>query len=242
MSITNTVNKISAEIIENNWLIYRLVKFCKIIKWHRKDNNHADIESICMDVYPTLRDSIDLFWLKHKCSEVGCYNRLVVCDGNEKLYRYICAKKIEKVKGNSGTGEVNKTIRCINNPTRGNQNKKYSKFCNQHQENTKIPVNSMPERMDLRPITRLYASHLSDVLISNEGCKTISNLNKFEDRTAGLFYYFRGCGVRISHVEMYTAESLSLVFTSLIDLFGSNPLPEDITGIIYDIIISSSDT
>ena len=34
--------------------------------------------------------------------EIGCQKRLVVIDGNEKLYRYICAADKNKIKGNKG--------------------------------------------------------------------------------------------------------------------------------------------
>ena len=49
-----------------------------------------------------------------------------------------------------------------------------------------------------------------------------------------MFYIFRSCGVRLSHWEMYTAESLSNIFLWLIDLFGEKPSPEILKGIVYD--------
>ena len=64
------------------------------------------------------------------------------------------------------------------------------------------------------------------------GCKELVKLNRFEERTAGMLYIFRSCGIRISHYEMYTAESLSTVFTCLADLFLENTV--DIGGRVYD--------
>ena len=57
----------------------------------------------------------------------------------------------------------------------------------------------------------------------NDGCKEEKNITRFYSRTAGMLYLFRPCGVRLSHVEMYTAESLSAVFVLLVDVFGENP-------------------
>ena len=49
-----------------------------------------------------------------------------------------------------------------------------------------------------------------------------------------MFYIFRSCGIRISHAEMYTAESLSSVFIKLLDTFNTIPSSNDIQGIVYD--------
>ena len=47
-------------------------------------------------------------------------------------------------------------------------------------------------------------------------------------------YLIRPCGIRISHTEMYTAESLCGVFTSLVEAFSDTPLADDIQGVVYD--------
>ena len=44
----------------------------------------------------------------------------------------------------------------------------------------------------------------------------------------------RSCGIWLSHFEMYTAESLRMVFLSLIDLFTAEPDQLQLTGIVYD--------
>ena len=49
-----------------------------------------------------------------------------------------------------------------------------------------------------------------------------------------MFYLFRSCGILLAHYEMFSAESLSSVFTYLIDTFSTNPSSTDINGIVYD--------
>ena len=47
-----------------------------------------------------------------------------------------------------------------------------------------------------------------------------------------MLYLIRPCGIRLSHKEMYTAESLSSVFSSLIDVFSERPQENCLTGIV----------
>ena len=152
-----------------------------------------------------------------KCEEIGCKNRLIVIDGNEKLYRYSCAKPCVKMIGDKGSIKV--VGRCINNPIRGNQFNNGSKYCHFHLPGTSSKELSTDEQLDLRPITRQSTRNLQDKIVSGFGCKDEKNVNKFQERTAGMLYLIRPCGIRLSHVEMYTAESLSAVFSSLIDVF-----------------------
>ena len=49
-----------------------------------------------------------------------------------------------------------------------------------------------------------------------------------------LFYVVRSCGVRLSHYEMFSAESLSAVFMYLVDIFSESPNKEDISGVVYN--------
>ena len=44
-------------------------------------------------------------------------------------------------------------------------------------------------------------------IISGQGCKDEKNVSKFQDRTAGMLYLIRPCGIRLTHVQMFTAES-----------------------------------
>ena len=156
---------------------------------------------------------------------------MVICDGNEKLYRYYCSLPIIKTKGDKG--EINITNRCVNNPTRGNQHVPNNKLCYYHATGNSNNVTSM-EQIVIRPTTRSITKDLQEKMLSGQGCKIESNLNKYTERTAGMFYVLRSCGIRLSNYEMFTAESLSMVFKSLVDIFGEMPIENDLTRIVYD--------
>ena len=83
-------------------------------------------------------------------------------------------------------------------------------------------------------MTRMMTKNIAEELTSGDGCKKGSNINHFFNRTAGMFYFFRPCGYRLGHYEMYTAESLSNIYRYLIDLFGVYPSESQIKGIVYD--------
>lgn len=221
---------LSIELVENNWLLYMIAQKVSTIPWSMKTNNHVDVEKICTSLYPELKNIIDDKWRSHICNEIGCQKRMVVVDGNEKLYRYCCSFPIEKVIGTHGN--VNQSLRCINNPLRGNQNQKGNKRCAIHLPDHIEANREIVERVDFRPITRAFSKQLEIEELSGEGCKDKSNLNKHEERTAGMLYLFRSCGIRIAHYEMYTSESLSSVFSSLNDTFAGEM--NDISGIVYD--------
>ena len=150
---------------------------------------------------------------------------------NEKLYRYCCALPIEKVQGESGN--ANYVKRCINNPKRKNQNVICSKQCHYYSTGNMDAATAL-EQLDLRPITRRYSKNIAENLLFGKGCKLEQNVNKFETRTAGMFYVMRSCGIWLSHLEKYTAESLSMVFLSLIDFFTAEPDQQQLTRIVYD--------
>ena len=121
-------------------------------------------------------------------------------------------------------------MRCIKNPLRGNQNAEGSKKCAMHNSND--ASHEIVDRIDFRPMTRNFAKQVAIEVVSGEGCKEKKLVNKYEERTAGMLYFFRSCGIRLSHYEMYTSESLSTVFTCLRDMFEGNLV--DISGVVYD--------
>ena len=210
-----------------------MIEFVTVFEsWPRKDRTkELDVEQLCKTVYSTIRNSIDKLWINHECEEPGCKERFIVIDGNEKLHRLICAAEKKHVIGNKG--EVNSYELCVRNPLRGNQHHANSKFCSIHNKE----ISGMTEeQLDIRPITRLYAKrlNLADTLVSNEGCKKMENIDEFHSRTAGMFYIFRSCGIRLANFEMYTAESLSQIFLYLIDVFGEEPDSNCLNGIVYD--------
>ena len=83
-------------------------------------------------------------------------------------------------------------------------------------------------------MTRSYMKELQETTTSGEGCKKDENIDRFYSRTAGMFYFFRPCGIRLGHFEMYTAESLSSIFLWIVDLFGVVPSLDFLRGIVYD--------
>ena len=114
---------------------------------------------------------------------------------------------------------------------RGNQYVFGNKLCAIHAAD--ISENIFIEQIDMRPITRRLTTNIEEKL-TGFGCKTETNLNKYSERTAGMFYILRPCGIRLSHYEMFTSESLSMVFKSFVDIFGENPSTSDLMTIVYD--------
>ena len=86
--------------------------------------------------------------------------------------------------------------------------------------------------MEFCRVTRSMQRDIPSVVTSGEGCKKDEKVERFHECTAGMLYCFRPCGIRLSHWEMYTAESLSLVFLSLLDAF--HDAPHELHGIVYD--------
>ncbi len=54
------------------------------------------------------------------------------------------------------------------------------------------------------------------------GCKKAGNVNRFYDRTAGLFAVVRPCGVIVNFTEMFTCESATQAYIFLYTTFGRN--------------------
>lgn len=228
----NDDQKLRSDILEENWLLFRLLSVCRDVSWERKaENCHYNVEKICLQLYPKLKQVIDDEWLSHVCDEVGCANKFIVIDGNHKLYRYSCSMPFETVVDKDSGRVVKK--RCINNPVRGNQHQKKSSKCHLHSDGSNDSTKNV-EPLDLRPVTRQMTRNLEEVFVSGSGCKQLENVSVYEERTAGMFYTLRPCGIRLSHIEMFTAEGLNTVFMALIDLFGDKVDREVLRGIVYD--------
>ena len=219
-ALMNTDTSMNPDRLETGLLLFQIVKFVKNIEWHRKEKSkEIDLERIAEQQYPIIRDIIDAKWISHSCNDVGCRNRFIVLDGNEKLFRLKCDED-----------------GCINNPIRGNQFGSASTKCAAHNtinagKNKKLKLDN--ERLELRPITRSMTG-ISDILTSGEGCKEENTITKFHDRSAGMIYIFRPCGIRLTHCEMITHESLTQIFKALVHCFGKKPTKEILRGIIYD--------
>ena len=205
--------------LETGLFLYQITRYVKDLQWHRDiKNKNVDVERIAEEQYPVMCDMIDQKWLAHTCEEIGCKNRLVVLDGNEKLFRLKCDEE-----------------GCINNPIRGNQFKSASTKCDSHDTKQSSKVKKAKygnDRLELRPVTRSMI--LDDVLTSGEGCKEAEKITKFHDRSAGMIYLFRPCGIRLTHCEMLSHESLTQIYKSLVHCFGEQPARDLIQGIVYD--------
>ena len=64
-------------------------------------------------------------------------------------------------------------------------------------------------------MTRNFSKQVANEVVSGQGCNEKKLVNKYEERTAGMLYFFRSCDMRLSHYEMYTSEIISTVFTCL---------------------------
>lgn len=216
--------------IENIWFLYRILQYRKHFQiWPRKNHGETDTEQLCKFVYSDIKEFIDNKWIKHICEDPGCRTRALIVDGNEKIYRLICGAPKERIVGITGRPNIYKG--CINFPVVGNKYAPPSKFCESHTAEMSGPTE---EQMDIRPATRSYFQTLDRTVEINEGCKKSECINRYYERSAGMFYYFRSCGVRVSHHEMYSAEAYSDLFVNLVDLFGNNPDPADVSAIVYD--------
>ena len=216
--------------LESAWFLFRILEFVREFNWPRKNSSgEFDLEELCKMAYARIKNSVDNEWLHHKCSEVGCNERFVVMDGNAKLYRSLCGANKSRVIGKNG--EVNGYNICIRNPTRGNQHGSSNTFCSAHHNDKDSDTDPV---LDLRPVTRSMTNNVPVTITNGEGCKSNENIERFYRRTAGMFYLFRPCGIRLSNFEMYTAESLSDVFKYIVDVFGEYPTFEQIRGLVYD--------
>ena len=161
--------------LEAAWFVYRIIKFRRNIPWPRKlKSKELDLEKLCNHVYSDIKEIIERQWVDHVCDEVGCAARFVVVDGNEKLFRSICAA--DKSKIITGPDDVNKYDLCIRNPCRGNQHRKGSKFCKEHIDGK---VGETDVQIDYRPVTRSMSKTIPDIITSGEGCKEEKKCESF---------------------------------------------------------------
>ena len=132
--------KLNPDRIEANWFLYRIIHYVKSFEnWPRKEKSgELNIESLCGDVFCSIKNQIQKKSLEHVCDDVGCKNKFIVIDGNEKLFRAVSATDKEKLE--AIPGEVNRVKVCIENPLRGNQYSKVSKYCAQHHKDKMISL------------------------------------------------------------------------------------------------------
>ena len=117
--------------LEDAYFIYQLVMYHQntIQVTIDRVSHRVNIDELC-DL--TMRDVFksDNKWKSHECDVKGCKEGLVVCDGNEKLGRRICAAPAQHFK--LGVEMPKILCKCGNSPAFGGQHKESSKFCHHH--------------------------------------------------------------------------------------------------------------
>lgn len=189
-------------------------------------SNRIDIDAICDEVLTEIF-SHENQWKDHICDVVGCKEGFVVCDGNEKLSRRICAAPKNQFKLSRSMPKI--MSRCGHSPVFGGSGQAASKFCKLHQHlESDEPLAKVPRIIltinlpDQIVSTRIV--ELSGSLPSNEdttmhtACKKKANVKHFHDRTAGIMAIVRSCGIILDWREMYTCESSSQLFVQLLKL------------------------
>ena len=141
------------------WMIYIIHERIKVqFEMKRKESRNIDIEAICSELYPLLRESVDQKWLRHKCEK--CKTRLVVLDGNCKAYRTVCRARGEKI---ISTGRLNEFTCCVASPLPSKE------YCSVHLNDG---TGSTIERLDTGVVTRSMRKELGldiDELTSGSG-------------------------------------------------------------------------
>ena len=124
-------------------------------------------------------------------------------DGVEKVIRSMCAAPRVRVVGGSTpeTCVLNVINWCPESPVIGGKYQLPSKFCHLHMPQTKQSVNYLvtpPEhRYFLRQRNEVTLPDNDDSSLLT-GCKKACNVDRFYDRTAGLFALVRPCGIIVN--------------------------------------------
>ena len=94
-----------------------------------KVSNRIDIDELCDKAVSQIFSS-ENSWKSHVCDVKGCSEGFVMCDGNEKLRRRICAAPRESLKLSPSMPKI--VNKCGNSPIFGGRNQTPSKFCQDH--------------------------------------------------------------------------------------------------------------
>ena len=176
--------RLSVKLLVPAWLVFQAWMRCDVnFPVVRDKAGNLDVETVCSYILPSVRRYVDLKWITHCCSK--CDTRLVVLDGNAKLYRTVCAFESEKLVSR---GSLNTFNECSNNPLPGKSK------CGLHdmQESS----NDADERVDLCRVTRSMRKELGldvETLTSEMGCRKKENIHQRQERnkTAGMIYAYR---------------------------------------------------
>ena len=173
------------------WLIYSVTKRMPVeFPVFRGQDRNLNIEEVCCVLYPALKATIDAKWLNHTCQK--CISRIVVMDGDQKIYRSVCAARGDKV---IRVGKLNEFTACSASPLPG------QKFCKIHEDDK---AGNDVDRLDTCRITRAKRKELGldiEELTTSEGCRKREAITVRTERskTAGMTYCFRPCGISLGN-------------------------------------------
>ena len=201
--------------LQNCWQMFAIwMRIPLVFPVMRKVDRNLDIEKIMKHLYPNLRTVIDKKWLNHMCQK--CSSRLCVLDGDAKAFRIVCSAKGEKIVTK---GHLNEFTACIRTPMTGQQ------FCEHHLADK---TGESEDRLDVR-LTRSKRRELGlDIeKLTESGCRKTEDITvrKTRDRTAGMMFAYRTCGISLGHLESIHAETCTgNEISVLLELMKSNVL------------------
>lgn len=212
--------------VEDGYFVLQLMNYFKsdITVPVNKISNRVNVDMLCDEVVSE-QFGCENMWKMHQCSVSGCKEGFVMCDGNEKLSRRICAAPKETLHLSRNMPKI--VDKCGNSPVFGGQHQKASKHCKGHidldadepaAKRIVIVLNVPDQTVSTRIVD------LSKDLPSNAdstmhvACKKAANVKRFHASTAGIMAIVRPCGIVLDWREMYTCESSSQLFVQLLKL------------------------
>ena len=117
--------------VEDAYFLLKLLEFCEcdLTVPISPTSNRINIDELC-DAAVEQVFTWENEWKRHKCNIIGCAEGFVICDGNEKLSRRICAAPKDRIRLSKGMPRI--VARCGNSPVFGGRNQTPSKFCKSH--------------------------------------------------------------------------------------------------------------
>ena len=85
--------------VEDAYFLLKLLEFfeCDLTVPISPTSNRINIDELCDTAVEQVFTS-ENEWRRHKCNIIGCAEGFVICDGNEKLSRRICAAPKDRIR------------------------------------------------------------------------------------------------------------------------------------------------